>query len=41
MTEWIGVDFDGTLAEYTDWSGWNVFADNFGGSVSTEIKKVY
>jgi hypothetical protein len=25
MTEWIGVDFDGTLAEYTDWSGWNVF----------------
>lgn len=22
---WIGVDFDGTLAEYHGWSGWNVF----------------
>jgi hypothetical protein len=25
MTEWIGVDFDGTLAEYIDWCGWNTF----------------
>jgi hypothetical protein len=25
MTEWIGVDLDGTLAEYTDWCGWNTF----------------
>lgn len=23
--EWIGVDFDGTLAEYHGWSGWNQF----------------
>lgn len=22
---WIGVDFDGTLAEYHGWTGWNVF----------------
>lgn len=22
---WIGVDFDGTLAEYWHWDGWNVF----------------
>jgi len=22
---WIGVDFDGTLAEYHGWSGWRVF----------------
>jgi hypothetical protein len=22
---WIGVDFDGTLAEYDHWMGWNVF----------------
>lgn len=22
--EWIGVDFDGTLAEYHGWVGWNV-----------------
>jgi hypothetical protein len=25
FSEWIGVDFDGTLAEYNNWSGWNVF----------------
>lgn len=24
-TGWIGVDFDGTLAEYHEWTGWNRF----------------
>jgi hypothetical protein len=24
-TGWIGVDFDGTVAEYHEWMGWNVF----------------
>jgi hypothetical protein len=24
-TGWIGVDFDGTIAEYYEWMGWNVF----------------
>lgn len=24
---WIGVDFDGTLAKYETWMGWNVFGE--------------
>ena len=24
---WIGVDFDGTLAHYDKWVGWNVFGE--------------
>jgi len=27
MSGWIGVDFDGTLATYDNWVGWNVFGE--------------
>ena len=33
---WIGVDFDGTLAEYHGWSGWNVF----GKPIPTMVERV-
>jgi len=33
---WIGVDFDGTLAEYHGWTGWNVF----GKPIATMVDRV-
>jgi hypothetical protein len=36
MTGWIGVDLDGTLAEYTEWKG----IDNIGAPIPVMVDRV-